>query len=32
VRGFEKNKAGEKLVIGNIYVDMLSHLYMLERA
>jgi ABC-type oligopeptide transport system substrate-binding subunit len=32
VRGFEKNKAGERLVIGNIYVDMLAHLYMIERA
>ncbi len=32
VRGFEKNKAGEQLVIGNIYVDMLSHLYIIERA
>jgi oligopeptide transport system substrate-binding protein len=31
VRGFEKNKAGETVVIGNIYVDMLTHLYMVER-
>jgi ABC-type oligopeptide transport system substrate-binding subunit len=32
VRGFETNKAGERLVIGNIYVDMLPHLYMVEKA
>ena len=32
VRGLEKNKAGENVVEGNIYVDMLSHLYMVERA
>jgi hypothetical protein len=32
VRGFEKNKAGEQVIEGNIYVDMLSHLYMVERA
>jgi ABC-type oligopeptide transport system substrate-binding subunit len=32
VRGFEKNKNGETVVIGNIYVDMLPHLYVLERA
>ena len=32
VRGFEKNKRGEKLVDGNIYMDMLSYLYVVERA
>jgi oligopeptide transport system substrate-binding protein len=32
VRGFETNKAGEKLVDGNIYVDMLTHLYIVEKA
>jgi oligopeptide transport system substrate-binding protein len=32
VRGFEKNKAGEPLVDGNIYVDMLSHLYIVEKS
>jgi oligopeptide transport system substrate-binding protein len=31
VRGIEKNKAGESVVEGNIYVDMLSHVYVLER-
>jgi oligopeptide transport system substrate-binding protein len=32
VRGIEKNKAGENVVEGNIYVDMTSHLYMVEKA
>jgi peptide/nickel transport system substrate-binding protein/oligopeptide transport system substrate-binding protein len=32
VRGFQKNRKGEILVDGNIYVDMLPHLYMVERA
>ena len=32
VRGFEKNKAGEQLVDGNIYVDMLTRLYIVEKA
>ena len=32
VRGFEKNKAGEQLVDGNIYVDMLTKLYVVEKA
>jgi ABC-type oligopeptide transport system substrate-binding subunit len=32
VRGLEKNRQGEKLVDGNIYVDMLPHLYMVEKA
>jgi ABC-type oligopeptide transport system substrate-binding subunit len=32
VRGIEKNKAGEPVVEGNIYVDMVSHLYMVEKA
>jgi ABC-type oligopeptide transport system substrate-binding subunit len=32
VKGFEKNKAGEQLVDGNIYVDMLTKLYIAEKA
>ena len=32
VRGLEKNRQGEFVVDGNIYVDMLSHIYMVERA
>ncbi len=32
VRGLEKNRQGELVVDGNIYVDMLSHLYMVEKA
>ncbi len=32
VRGLQKNKAGEVVVEGNIYVDMLPHLYMVEKA
>ncbi len=32
VRGIEKNKRGEFVVDGNIYVDMLSHIYMVEKA
>ena len=32
VRGIEKNRQGEFVVEGNIYVDMLPHLYMVERA
>jgi ABC-type oligopeptide transport system substrate-binding subunit len=32
VRGIEKNKAGEQVIEGNIYVDMLSHLYIIEKA
>jgi ABC-type oligopeptide transport system substrate-binding subunit len=32
VRGLEKNKAGEQVIEGNIYVDMLSHLYIVEKA
>ena len=31
VGGVEKNKQGEFVVDGNIYVDMFQHLYMLER-
>jgi oligopeptide transport system substrate-binding protein len=31
VKGLEKNKAGEFVVDGNIYVDMLQHLYIVER-
>src|SRR5262245_15200415 len=32
VRGLEKNKLGETVVEGNIYFDMLPHLYMVEKA
>src|SRR5437762_2853615 len=32
VRGLEKNKLGETVVEGNIYFDMLPHVYMVERA
>src|SRR6058998_3115626 len=32
VRGLEKNKLGETVVDGNIYVDMLPHLYVVEKA
>jgi oligopeptide transport system substrate-binding protein len=32
VRGLQKNKAGEPLVDGNIYVDMLPNLYVIEKA
>jgi ABC-type oligopeptide transport system substrate-binding subunit len=32
VRGLEKNRQGELVVDGNIYVDMLPHLYMVEKA
>jgi oligopeptide transport system substrate-binding protein len=32
VRGLQKNKMGEPLVDGNIYVDMLPHLYVIEKA
>jgi hypothetical protein len=28
----EKNKLGETVVDGNIYVDMLSHIYVVEKA
>jgi ABC-type oligopeptide transport system substrate-binding subunit len=31
VRGVEKNRFGEPVVDGNIYVDMLTHLYVVER-
>ncbi|OGK81432.1 MAG: hypothetical protein A2X50_06375 [Candidatus Rokubacteria bacterium GWF2_70_14] len=31
VGGLEKNKAGEFVVDGNIYVDMLQHLYIIEK-
>jgi ABC-type oligopeptide transport system substrate-binding subunit len=31
VKGIEKNKAGEFVVDGNIYVSMLEHIYMVER-
>ena len=32
VRGLEKNKAGEQVIEGNIYNDMLAHLYMVDRS
>jgi ABC-type oligopeptide transport system substrate-binding subunit len=32
VRGLEKNKLGETVVEGNIYFDMLPHIYMVEKA
>jgi oligopeptide transport system substrate-binding protein len=32
VRGIEKNRAGEQVIEGNIYNDMLTHLYMVDRA
>jgi hypothetical protein len=31
VGGLEKNKAGEYVVDGNIYVDMLQHIYITEK-
>jgi oligopeptide transport system substrate-binding protein len=31
VKGIEKNKKGEFVVDGNIYVDMLQHLYIIEK-
>ncbi|MBI2155062.1 MAG: peptide ABC transporter substrate-binding protein [Candidatus Rokubacteria bacterium] len=31
VKGLERNRQGEILVDGNIYVDMLQHLYIVER-
>ncbi len=32
VRGIERNKQGEQVVEGNIYLNMLPHLYVVERA
>ncbi|MBI4590281.1 MAG: twin-arginine translocation signal domain-containing protein [Candidatus Rokubacteria bacterium] len=32
VKGLERNKQGEIVVDGNIYVDMLQHIYIVERA
>jgi ABC-type oligopeptide transport system substrate-binding subunit len=32
VRGLQKNKQGEYVVDANIYVDMLAHIYMVEKA
>ena len=32
VRGIERNRAGELVIDGNIYIDMLTHLYMVEKA
>jgi oligopeptide transport system substrate-binding protein len=32
VRGLEKNKLGETVVDGNIYFDMLTHIYIIEKA
>jgi oligopeptide transport system substrate-binding protein len=31
VRGLEKNKQGEYVIDGNIYVDMLPHIYMVDK-
>ena len=31
VRGIQKNRQGELVVEGNIYTDMLSHLYVIDR-
>jgi oligopeptide transport system substrate-binding protein len=32
IKGIEKNKAGESVIDGNIYVDMLTHLYIVEKS
>jgi hypothetical protein len=32
VRGLEKNKQGETVVDGNIYFDMLPHIYLVDKA
>lgn len=32
VRGIEKNRLGQYVVEGNVYVDMLAHLYIVEKA
>ncbi len=32
VRGIEKNRAGERVIDGNIYFDMLTHLYIVEKS
>ena len=32
VKGIEKNKKGENVIDGNIYVDMLQHIYITEKA
>jgi len=32
VRGIEKNRQGEVVVDGNIYTDMLMHIYMVDKA
>ena len=32
VRGFEKNKGGEQIIDGNIYFDMFTKLYMVEKS
>jgi ABC-type oligopeptide transport system substrate-binding subunit len=32
VRGIQKNRAGELVLEGNIYVDMLAHLYVVDKA
>ena len=31
VKGIEKNKAGENVINGNIYTDMLQHIYIVEK-
>ena len=32
LRGLERNKLGETVIDGNIYVDMLTHIYVVEKA
>jgi ABC-type oligopeptide transport system substrate-binding subunit len=32
VRGIEKNRQGQHVIEGNVYVDMLPHLYMVQKA
>jgi hypothetical protein len=32
VRGLEKNRLGETVIEGNIYTDMLPHIYLVEKA
>ena len=32
VRGIERNRQGERVVDGNIYFDMLAHIYMVEKS
>jgi len=32
LRGLERNKLGETVVDGNIYIDMPTHIYVVEKA